>query len=46
MKEQIVKFKRGPYPKKYTAIVKNKTHKLRKINLEMLGILNIKTVHH
>ena len=28
MKEQIVKFKRGPYPKKYTAIVKNKkTHK-------------------
>tara|TARA_Y100000816_G_C26052098_1_gene551750 strand:- start:947 stop:1252 length:306 start_codon:yes stop_codon:yes gene_type:complete len=33
MKEQIVKFKRGPYPKKYTAIVKNKkTHKLRKIH--------------
>lgn len=33
MKESIVKFKRGPYPKKYTAIVKNnKTKKIRKIH--------------
>ena len=33
MKERIVKFKKGPFPKKYTAIVKNiKTHKTRKIN--------------
>ena len=24
MKERILKFKRGPYPKKYTAIIKNK----------------------
>ena len=33
MKESIVKFKRGPYPKKYTAIVKNKKNKkTRKIH--------------
>ena len=33
MKETIVKFKRGPYPKKYTAIVKNKKNKkTRKIH--------------
>ena len=23
MKERIIKFKRGPFPKKYTAIIKN-----------------------
>ena len=33
MKETIVKFKRGPFPKKYTAFVKNKnTKKVRKIH--------------
>ena len=33
MKETIVKFKKGPFPKKYTAIVKNKkTKKTRKIH--------------
>lgn len=33
MKERIIKFKRGPYPKKYTAFVKNnKTDKIRKIH--------------
>ena len=33
MKERIIKFKRGPYPKKYTAILKNKkTKKTRKLN--------------
>ena len=33
MKETIVKFKRGPYPKKYTAIVKHiKSKKTRKIH--------------
>jgi len=33
MKETIVKFKRGPHPKKYTAIVKNKKNKkTRKIH--------------
>lgn len=33
MKEKIIKFKRGPYPKKYTAFIKNKnTKKIRKIN--------------
>tara|TARA_A100001015_G_C14354152_1_gene467902 strand:- start:197 stop:502 length:306 start_codon:yes stop_codon:yes gene_type:complete len=33
MKEKIVKFKKGPYPKKYTAIVMNKqTKKTRKIH--------------
>jgi len=33
MKERIVEFKRGPFPKKYTAIVKNmKTKKTRKIH--------------
>ena len=33
MKETIVKFKRGPYPKKYTAIIKNnKTKKTRIIH--------------
>jgi len=33
MKEQIIKFEKGPFPKKYTAYVKNKkTHKIRKIN--------------
>ena len=33
MKETIVEFKRGPFPKKYTAFVKNKkTKKIRKIH--------------
>ena len=33
MKEKIVKFKRGPFPKKYTAYVKNnQTKKVRKIH--------------
>jgi hypothetical protein len=33
MKETIVKFKKGPFPKKYTAFIKNKkTKKIRKIN--------------
>ena len=33
MKERIIEFKRGPFPKKYTAIVENrKTKKRRKIN--------------
>jgi hypothetical protein len=33
MKERILNFKRGPYPKKYTAIIKNKkTKKTRKIH--------------
>jgi len=33
MKETIVKFERGPFPKKYTAFVRNKkTHKIRRIN--------------
>ena len=33
MKETIVKFKKGPFPKKYTAFVKNKkTKKVRKIH--------------
>ena len=33
MKETIVKFKRGPFPKKYTAFVKNKkTKKVRRIH--------------
>lgn len=33
MKEKIIKFKRGPYPKKYTAYIKNnKTKKTRIIH--------------
>ncbi len=33
MNEKIIKFTRGPFPKKYTAYVKNKTtHKVRKIH--------------
>tara|TARA_B100000073_G_C23702017_1_gene560754 strand:- start:129 stop:434 length:306 start_codon:yes stop_codon:yes gene_type:complete len=33
MKESIIKFEKGPYPKKYTAHVKNKsTNKTRKIH--------------
>jgi hypothetical protein len=33
MKEKIVKFKRGPFPKKYTAYIKNnQTKKVRKIH--------------
>tara|TARA_B100000424_G_C22770160_1_gene414751 strand:- start:211 stop:516 length:306 start_codon:yes stop_codon:yes gene_type:complete len=33
MNEKIIKFKKGPFPKKYTAIIKNiKTGKSRKIN--------------
>lgn len=33
MKETIIKFQKGPYPKKYTAIVRNKvTKQSRKIN--------------
>ena len=33
MKERILKFTRGPYPKKYTAHVRNKkTRKVRKIH--------------
>lgn len=33
MKEKIVKFKKGPFPKKYTAIIKNiKSKKSRKIH--------------
>jgi hypothetical protein len=33
MKDKIIKFKRGPYPKKYTALIKNKkTKKTRKIH--------------
>ena len=33
MKETIVEFKRGPYPKKYTAFVKDKkTKKVRRIH--------------
>lgn len=33
MKESIVRFERGPFPKKYTAYIKNKkTKKVRKIH--------------
>ena len=33
MKEKIYEIKKGPYPKKYTAVVRNnKTQKYRKIN--------------
>ena len=33
MKEKIIKFKKGPFPKKYTVYVKNKkTHKVRRIH--------------
>lgn len=33
MKEKIVKFKKGPFPKKYTALIKNnKTKKIRKLH--------------
>ena len=33
MKERIVEFTRGPFPKKYTAYIKNnKTNKVRKIH--------------
>ena len=33
MKEKIIKFKKGPFPKKYTVIVENKkTKKTRKIH--------------
>jgi hypothetical protein len=33
MKETIIKFTKGPFPKKYTAYLKNKkTHKIRKIH--------------
>ena len=33
MKETIISFKKGPFPKKYTAFIRNKkTHKIRKIN--------------
>jgi len=33
MKERVVKFKKGPFPKKYTAFIKNnKTKKIRKIH--------------
>ena len=33
MNERIIKFQRGPYPKKYTAFIRNnKTHKIRRIN--------------
>jgi hypothetical protein len=33
MNETIVEFKKGPYPKKYTAFIKDKqTKKIRKIN--------------
>lgn len=33
MKEVIIRFVKGPYPKKYTAIVQNKkTKKIRRIN--------------
>jgi len=33
MKESIIKFEKGPFPKKYTAYIKNrKTKKIRKIH--------------
>ena len=33
MKEKIISMKKGPFPKKYTAFIKNnKTHKIHKIN--------------
>ena len=33
MREKIIKFEKGPYPKKYTAYIKNKkTKKIRKLN--------------
>ena len=33
MKEKIIKFERGPYPKKYTAHIKNKnTNSVRKVH--------------
>ena len=33
MLETIIKFEKGPFPKKYTAYIRNKkTHKIRKIN--------------
>ena len=33
MKETIVKFERGPFPKKYTAFIRNKkTNKIRRIH--------------
>jgi len=33
MKERIIKFRKGPFPKKYTALVRNnKTKKIRKIH--------------
>jgi hypothetical protein len=33
MRETIVKFMKGPFPKKYTALIKNKkTKKIRRVN--------------
>ena len=32
MKEKIVKFMKGPFPKKYTAIVKNKKNEKNEEN--------------
>ena len=33
MKEKIIKFEKGPFPKKYTAYIKNKkTKKIRKLH--------------
>ena len=48
MKEKIVKFKKGPYPKKYTAIVMDKTNKkkLEKFILVIEDINNIKIELH
>ena len=38
MKETIIKFQRGPFPKKYTAFVRNKkTHKIIAANLNGLS---------
>jgi hypothetical protein len=44
MKEKIVKFMKGPFPKKYTAIVKDKkTKKTRKSILVIEDILTSRT---
>jgi len=46
MKETIVQFKKGPFPKKYTALVKNKKQrKFEHCILVIDDMLSTKTVH-
>ena len=47
MKETIIKMQRGPFPKKYTAIVRNKkTRKTRKIHWRYPKLETCRTSHH